>query len=253
MLAAMAARSPVAVAAAWCYNHGILTLREPLAPVGTGGFQNTGVARGGQKAGQRGPGPGPGPAEPQGRPHLGHAEAWPGHRQSPPSSHTGLRRHRSGGLSVSSPEVMLPLIGPQVVRPLCCSARPPPQVMTSDWPAGLSLCPGLGPTLPSGAALSCWLPEGSLPGPPSVPALPWGHASSDWLSRCMSITCLAPASSNAIGCPGSTASPQTSGCTLPALSSAIRVCTLKMQLWAPRKGSGTEKTRLGPEERGFGP
>ena len=92
---------------------------------------------GGVEGGKRVPGPGPGAAQPRGRPHVRHVEAQPGCRQSPPPSPIGLCRHRSGGLSVSSLEVMLPLIGPQVVRLLCCCARPAPELMTSDWLPGM--------------------------------------------------------------------------------------------------------------------
>ena len=66
-----------------------------------------------------------------GRPHVRHVEAWPGCRQSPPPSHIGLHWHRWGGLSESSPEVMLPRIGPLGCHSVLVWGLPFPEVMFS--------------------------------------------------------------------------------------------------------------------------
>ena len=96
-------------------NQAVMTPWQNMGEAGGGGRGERGEGGKGE-GGKRGPGPGPGAARPRGRPHGHHVEARPGCQQSPPSSHISLCRHRSGGLSVSFPEVMLPLIGPQVVR-----------------------------------------------------------------------------------------------------------------------------------------
>jgi len=74
--------------------------------------------------------------------------SWGWLQTGPASFPCSLGQQRSGGLSVSSPEVLLPLIGPQVVRLLGCSARPSPEVKTCHWLPGLSLCSDAVPTLP---------------------------------------------------------------------------------------------------------
>jgi len=109
-------------------------------------FHNMRVAGDGGRGGRRGkrsPEPGPGAARPRGRTHVCH-----GCRCSPSSSDLSLHQHRSGGLSVSSPKVMLPPIGPQVLSVLGFSVCSPFEVLTSDWLLGLSLCCDLQPVLP---------------------------------------------------------------------------------------------------------
>lgn len=127
--------------------------REARWPMATGVLEHGGGW--GMEGGKRGRRSGPRAAGPRGRPRVRHVEARPGRQQSPPSPHIGLHRHRFGGLSVSSPEVTLPLIGclgrspsrqqqcpplPEVMFPLTgCLAFPPLRLPSNDGSDSLSI------------------------------------------------------------------------------------------------------------------